>query len=285
MTTHKTFLTVPIFSHVSTCAHFKDTALIGAMVKTEIALARAQAALGILTEAAASEIAALHVPLQASEVLDAGVAATDVPIPALLDILRNQLTTEAADALHYGATSQDIVDTALCICIGSALNDLARTVFSLINTLQAVSEAHADTLMLARTRGQLATQITFGLRIAQWVQPHIALEGELDALRGAVRTLLENLIVDADSMCARATSDTSVLAEAAAFCAGPQSRPHRRRTHPVAGAYFWGPLRDAFASHGDIDGNTALSDTVFTPPAARVATEIFAQRKAEKTDG
>jgi hypothetical protein len=187
------------------------------------------------------------------------VVATGVPVPALLDIMRNQLTTEAADALHYGATSQGIVDTAHCICIGSALDDLART------------------------RGQLATPITFGLRIAQWAQPLIGLEGELDAWRGAVRTLLENLIVDAKSMCARATSDTSVLAEAAVFALPPKVGRIAAGRIVSQALTSGGPLRDALASHGDIDGNSALSDTVLTNPAARVATQFFAQRKSGKS--
>ncbi|MEL6782735.1 MAG: lyase family protein, partial [Pseudomonadota bacterium] len=155
------------------------------MVKTEIALARAQASLGIVPQEAASEIATLQPPDDASAVLADGVASSGVPVPALVGHLRQQMPDEAADWLHFGATSQDIVDTAFCLCAETALDDLALTLSALINALQDLSEAHANTLMLARTRGQLATPVTFGLRVAQWAQPLIGLEGELDALRRA----------------------------------------------------------------------------------------------------
>lgn len=173
----------PVFGHAQLRAHFEDDAFIDAMVSVEKGLARAQAALGIVPETALVEIEALKRPDDASRLLRDGVATAGVPVPALVANLRRQLSAEAADWLHFGATSQDIVDTAFCLRARSALDDLGTLLAGLIDTLEALSRAHATTLMLARTRGQLATPITFGLRVAQWAQPLIRLEAELAPMR------------------------------------------------------------------------------------------------------
>lgn len=179
-------LTDPIFGHAPIRTHFEDAALIEAMLAAEIGLARVQATLGLLPEVAAAEIATLSVPHDFADRIADGVTASGVPVPALLVLLRRQLSRDAADWLHFGATSQDIVDTAFCLCARSALDMLAGMLSDLVEALKRVSEAHSRTLMLARTRGQPATPITFGLRAAHWAQPLIGLEAELAALRSDV---------------------------------------------------------------------------------------------------
>lgn len=87
--------------------------------------------------------------------------------------------------VHYGATSQDIVDTAYCVCFKACLPHIVGEISRLIDQLDELSSRHVDTLMLARTRGQLATPITMGLRLAQWAQPLISLEAETDDVRVA----------------------------------------------------------------------------------------------------
>ncbi|WP_171136675.1 MULTISPECIES: lyase family protein [unclassified Ruegeria] len=184
-------LTAPIFGHGPTRAHFGDGAIAEAMLRVEVALAQAQASLGFVPNAAAAEISALKLPGSVTEDLTIGVAQAGVPVPALLSALRNQLSDEAADFLHFGATSQDIVDTAFCLCAQAALDDLADLLTDLVDLLHDLSQTHDKTLMLARTRGQLATPITFGLRAAQWAQPLVSAEADLSELRaGALRIQL-----------------------------------------------------------------------------------------------
>lgn len=184
MTRASGLLTDPIFGDPTIRAHFDDQAIMQAMVRVEAALACVQAELGVLPEAAARAISALpgRAEIQSTELV-AGVANNGVPVPALVEALRAQLAPEAADWLHYGVTSQDVVDTALCLCYGAAVHDLEASLGAVIDALERQSRAHSETLMLARTRGQLATPITFGLRVAQWAQPLIALESELGPLR------------------------------------------------------------------------------------------------------
>jgi len=108
-----------------------------------------------------------------------------------LTSLRAGLPRAAADCLHYGATSQDIIDTAMVLCAKAALDPMAEALTGLIAALETLARAEADTLMLARTRGQLATPIPFGLRVAQWAQPLIALRtGWQEVRRAALRVQL-----------------------------------------------------------------------------------------------
>ncbi|MEM9811159.1 MAG: lyase family protein [Pseudomonadota bacterium] len=179
------FLTRPIFGHAETADLFSDRALAAAMVDVEVALAEGQAELGLIPAAAAVEIAGLRTRPLDLDALEAGVRSTGVPVPALVAELRAMLSPMAADWLHYGATSQDIVDTALVLSIRQALDALEGQLEILIDRLEALSQAHRATLMVARTRGQLATPITFGLRAAQWALPLIKLEAEAQSVRGA----------------------------------------------------------------------------------------------------
>jgi 3-carboxy-cis,cis-muconate cycloisomerase len=186
MTSPASFLTRPVFGHSETRAHFSDQAICSGMIAFEIALAQAQAELGEIPQAAATSISALRdVTNVSTAALEDGVRSAGVPVPALIKSLRASLKPEHADWIHYGATSQDVVDTALCLCAGAALDDLATQLRRVIAELARQSDTYRDTIMLARTRGQLATPITFGLRIAQWAQPLIALETELESVRTA----------------------------------------------------------------------------------------------------
>lgn len=178
-------LLTPQFSHAPTRDRFSDASVIAAMVRVEAALAAVQAELGLIGADAATEIAALSASRLDFNAIAEGVLSAGVPVPALVSQMREQLSSDAADALHWGATSQDIVDTALCLCFGNVLDLIENDLGKLIDVLKAESDKARDIPMLARTRGQLATPITAGLRIARWAQPLIALEGELPFVRQA----------------------------------------------------------------------------------------------------
>lgn len=179
-------MTDAIFGNVTIRACLDDPALCSQMIRVEIALARAQAELGVIPAEAAGNIASrLSGASPDLDRLKTGVAEAGVPVPALVGALRAELRPEDADWLHYGATSQDIVDTAFCLCFGVALDHVETRLAQVIDTLYALANRHAETLMLARTRGQLATPITFGLRAAQWAQPLIALEAETPDVRSS----------------------------------------------------------------------------------------------------
>jgi 3-carboxy-cis,cis-muconate cycloisomerase len=141
---------------------FSDEAVIGAMLRFEAALADSQARLGIIPRSAADAIA------QVSS-LDAAGLAEDARESASLAIpFVKALTARAGGYVHWGATSQDVLDTALVLMLRDARAVLARDHARLAESLRALSEKHAATVMLARTVLQPAPPITFGYKAAGW---------------------------------------------------------------------------------------------------------------------
>ncbi|SDU43684.1 lyase family protein [Stappia sp. ES.058] len=179
-------LYVDLFGDPDTARHFEASAEIAAMVEVEIALARVQARASVIPDAAAQAIAAgLSDSAPAPEDICAGTAAAGVPVPALVAHLRKQLSKAGADHLHFGATSQDIVDTGLMLRLQRVLELFDRRLAALVDTLVALAVEHRATPMAGRTRGQVATPVTFGLRVANWALPVARAHRDLRFLRRA----------------------------------------------------------------------------------------------------
>ena len=161
-----------LYTEPEIAALFSDSAEIRAMLLVEAGLARVQGRLGLIPEAAAEAIAkaapAASIPAVS---LAAGTASAGVPAPALVAALRATLPDEAAAWVHYGATSQDVIDTGLMLRLRRALDHIDERLERLIGALGALAAAEATTVMAARTRGQIATPTTFGARVAVWRAP------------------------------------------------------------------------------------------------------------------
>jgi 3-carboxy-cis,cis-muconate cycloisomerase len=177
----------PLLGDEAIAPLFSDAAAVAAMVRVERALARAQAGLGIVPAAAAAAIDARLAELApAPDGLADGTARAGVPVPPLVAALRAALPPEAAAWLHWGATSQDIVDTGLALRLDAALAILAPRLDALLAELDAGAERWAALPMAARTRSQVAAPIAFGARCAAWAAPLREAAGELAALRPRV---------------------------------------------------------------------------------------------------
>ncbi|MEM1373619.1 MAG: lyase family protein [Pseudomonadota bacterium] len=172
-------LTAAIYRHAASAGALSDACLVAAMIRVEASLARAQEAHGLVPEGTAPAIETATVT---GDTLAGGVASAGVPVPAFLAELRPRIG-KAADHVHYGATSQDILDTALCLCFGAALDGIAQQLADLIDALAAKAEAHPALPMLGRTRGQYATPISFALRVANWAAPLVEAERALPQIR------------------------------------------------------------------------------------------------------
>jgi 3-carboxy-cis,cis-muconate cycloisomerase len=163
---------------------FSDEAEIAAMIEFERALARAEAACGVIpTSAGAALDRAMERIVIPPEELTASTAAAAVPVPGLVAALRGRIEPEAAQWLHWGATTQDIMDGGLLLRLRRSMNIVDARLTRLIDTLLEAAEREAVTAMAGRTRSQVATPISFGLRIAQWARPLIDLSEMLDELR------------------------------------------------------------------------------------------------------
>lgn len=164
---------------------FSDTAAIRAMLLVEGALAKAQGAQGIIPELSAKAIQRATMEIQ----IDPGAIAKStgengVCVPGLVAAFRAEMNApEHAQFVHWGATSQDIIDTGLMLRLRQLLLLAEADLRAILNALAAQAETHAETPMAARTFGQHATPTSWGAVLAEWGEPLSDLLEALPALR------------------------------------------------------------------------------------------------------
>jgi len=163
-----------------------DNALLTAMLATEVALAEAQAELGVIPAGAAVAIRAAAVPAHIDlAALAAGVRDTANPVVAFVGQLTAAVRVvdpAAAEYVHRGSTSQDILDTALALLCAATLDRIADDLLSTADKLAEHAQRHRDTPMAGRTLTQHAVPVTFGLKAATWL--HLVLDA-LERVRQA----------------------------------------------------------------------------------------------------
>jgi 3-carboxy-cis,cis-muconate cycloisomerase len=197
-----------IFASDAVSRHFDDAALLASMARFEAALVAAQADVGLAPRAAADCIAAVCARIGRRDgpattpdaapapPLDALAGAVLVPaarragslaipfVRALTDSVA-AADPQAARWVHAGATSQDVIDTALALQAGAAGVELQALIARAGDRLAALADTHRDTMMSARTLLQPATPIPFGWKAACWLAP-------LPRLRARLATALED---------------------------------------------------------------------------------------------
>lgn len=166
---------------------FSDEARIQAWIDTELALVKAQVTLGIVP---AGVDVLMEESFQFSR-LDLKEMKTDYdkigfPILPFVKQLSKLCDKETARWIHYGATTQDILDTGTALQMKKALGIVERDLNAIIKTLAAIVEKHKDTVMAGRTFQQLAAPITFGFKAAVWLDELLRHRTRLNELRGRV---------------------------------------------------------------------------------------------------
>lgn len=144
---------------------------IHAMCIAEAALARVQGRLGIIPSGVAEEISACleKASIDPLELLGP-VARSGIAAQAVVAALKEQCGKHA-DWVHFGATSQDIEDTALILCLVEALKIIEERLVELDERLAKKSKEYAELAIPARTRFQIAAPTTLGAKIAVWRAP------------------------------------------------------------------------------------------------------------------
>src|SRR5215469_4387834 len=167
-------------------AVFDERTYFQRMLDVEAALARVQARLGIIpTDAADAITLAARVENLRTEELAASARNVGYPVVGLVAGLA-RAAGEAGRWTHWGATTQDIMDTATVLQIRDGLALIRTALRRMVAALAAQAERHRHTVMAGRTHLQQALPTTLGLKCAVWAQPLIAHVQRLDALRPRV---------------------------------------------------------------------------------------------------
>ncbi len=153
-------------------AAFGAPAFVRAMLAFESALAQAQADEGLIPPASASAIAAacetVAVDVDALVAEGKRSATLAVPLVRLLGTEVARASQTASKHVHFGATSQDVLDTAMALCLGTCLDEADRALEAAVRSLARRAREHRFTPMLGRTLLQPAVPITAGLKLARW---------------------------------------------------------------------------------------------------------------------
>ena len=160
----------PLFGSAEVDTAVSDGAWLCSMLEVEAALAAAGAGAGLVPAAAATEIATAcrEVRLDVDEIGLRALSAGN-PVVPLVAALEERLPAGARPHLHRGATSQDILDTALMLVARRALALIAADLGAAAGRCAELAGMHRDTPMAARTLLQQALPTTFGLRAAGWM--------------------------------------------------------------------------------------------------------------------
>ena len=158
-----------VFGSAEMRAVFSDEALIAAAVRVEVALAVAQGRTGVIPQEAAEAIAAGA----SGQELDWAALKRDTenvgyPVLGLVRQLAARLG-EPGKYLHWGATTQDIMDTVVVLQVRDALALVRRDIEAVSAALAVLAERHRDTAMAGRTHLQQALPVTFGYKAAVWL--------------------------------------------------------------------------------------------------------------------
>lgn len=148
---------------------FSEERFIETFMEVEAALARAEADVGVVPEAAAEEItekASLEY-LDLEEV-ERNVEEIGLFTMSIIEAWKDGIG-DNGEYIHWGATSQDIADTAMLLLCKEGLSAVRRDLESIATVLEDLAEAHAETPMIGRTHQVHAIPITFGLKLATWL--------------------------------------------------------------------------------------------------------------------
>ncbi len=164
---------------------FTDSAEVRAMLLVEGALAEAQGKLGTIPAESAAFIKRAVMETQLDPAgLSAETGTNAVVVPALVKAFHAATDApEHAQYFHWGATSQDIMDTALMLRLKQVLTIFEKRLKTITQSLGSLAQTHADLPMAGRTYGQIASPTSFGATVASWGTPLLSHLTRLNEMR------------------------------------------------------------------------------------------------------
>src|SRR5688572_12217 len=172
----------PLFNDEEVSNLLSDAAFVNALVEVEVALARAEARVGVIPASAADAIGKVTADRVDIAALTSGTIRSGFPIIALVQELRKQVSADAAPFVHWGATTQDIMDTACMLQLRETIKLMRERICAIARDLSVLADKHRATVLAGRTHGQQALPITFGLKVAGWLAPLIRHRERLDEI-------------------------------------------------------------------------------------------------------
>jgi 3-carboxy-cis,cis-muconate cycloisomerase len=172
MSTSLSPLLAPLLSSAAMRAVCDDAAYLQHMLDFEVALARAQAAIGVIPQSAVAPIAAACKAraFDLAALAEAAARSGNLAIPLVKALTASvaKASAEAARYVHWGATSQDVIDTATMLGLRAAIDALVTDLDRAISGFAGLARQHRDTAMVARTWLQHALPMPFGLKLAEY---------------------------------------------------------------------------------------------------------------------
>ena len=154
---------------------FGDHNFVAAMLRFEAALANAQAAFGVIPEAAAKSIAdTCKVDLfDAAKIVRESARAGSLSVPLVKSLKETVglFNREAVPYVHFGSVSQDVIDTAMALITRDVLERVEADLRTCTDAVFALAHKHLETPMLVRTLMQPASVTSFGLKCVNWAAP------------------------------------------------------------------------------------------------------------------
>ena len=161
---------IPRYSTPEMDEVWSDPVRFGRWLEVELLATEAHAAVGLVPAddaLACRERAPVTDDAFVQAVLDRE-AVTDHDVAAFVDVVQSAIGPPASSWIHYGLTSSDVVDTALCWAMRDAADLLIEASTELLGTLVRLAREHRDTVMIGRTHGVHAEPTTFGAKVALW---------------------------------------------------------------------------------------------------------------------
>ncbi|MDG0976527.1 adenylosuccinate lyase [Ilumatobacter sp.] len=169
-------------------AVWSDTSKFARWLEVELLATEGHAAVGVVPQEAAT-ICRANAPVAddafLQKILDRE-AITDHDVAAFVDVTQDAINDPAGSWIHYGLTSSDVGDTALCWAMRDAADLMIEASTELLETLIGLAREHRDTVMIGRTHGIHAEPTTFGAKVALWA---LQVERDRERLRTARATV------------------------------------------------------------------------------------------------
>lgn len=175
------------FADAELAAIFSEERYVAEMVTVEAALATVEARLGVIPAESGKLIAERAASFRPDlGLIRARMGDDGVPVIELVRQLREHVGGAAGDDVHFGATTQDIMDTSLVLQMRAALTAVERPLGRTVGNLAAMAHRYRASVMPGRTRSQQAVPIPFGLKAAGWLAPLLRHRARLAEIRPRV---------------------------------------------------------------------------------------------------